>query len=133
MSIKYSMLGDLIYEAEGVIEYIRVIELEPLKLEGSYIANGRLRNDNIIKEYCTFTSTYKDNYISYGEGKHLIISNNDNIRWYGRGFGRYINNKQIWRGSGIFNSTIEEFNNIVGVVEAEINGKDIKIKVLEWK
>ncbi len=127
------MLGELIYEAEGAVEYIKVVELEPLKLEGSYTANGRLRNDNIIKEYCTFISIQRDNHTLYGEGRHLIISNNDNIRWYGRGFGKYINKRQIWRGSGIFNSTLEEFNNIIGVVEAEIIDKKIAIKAWEWK
>ncbi|GIU71023.1 MAG: hypothetical protein KatS3mg003_0502 [Candidatus Nitrosocaldaceae archaeon] len=128
------MLGDIIYEARGYIKYVRVIELDPLTLEGSYIAEGKLRNGINIKEYCTYTSVKKDKDTVYGEGKHAIITDDNNIlTWIGRGFGRKIDNKQIWRGSGIFTSNIEEFNDIVGIVEAEILDDRLEIKVWEWR
>lgn len=127
------MLGELIYEARGKITYTKLIELDPIIFEGSYIAHGRLRNDTGIKEHCTFTSIQKSNDIVYGEGKHLLIVNNDTIRWIGRGFGKRVDNKQVWRGAGIFESTIESFNDIVGVVEAEIVDEQLQIKVWEWR
>ncbi len=129
------MLADLIYTAKGKITYTRVIELEPIRLEGSYTASGKLRNGMEVNEYCTYQSMIKYDNINYGEGKHLLItSNNGIIRWVGRGFGRYINNKHVWRGSGIFESRdLAEFNAIVGVVEAEIVDGNIEISVWEWR
>ncbi len=127
------MLADLIYEAKGRITYTKVIELAPITFEGSYIAEGKLRGDASIKEYCTFTSIQKGSDIVYGEGKHVIMTDNGTITWTGRGFGKRVSNRQIWRGSGIFSSDIKSFNDIVGVVEAEIVDDKLEIKVWEWR
>lgn len=128
------MLGELIYEARGEVTNIRVIKLKPVKFEGTYIAEGTM-NDIKIKEYCTFISTRKSKSKVYGEGKHTIITeNNDTVVWIGRGFGKNVGNKQIWRGSGIFTSEdIERYNNIIGIVEAEIIDNKLEIKVWEWE
>ena len=126
------MLGDLIYEAKGKIIYTKVISTKPITFEGSYVADGKLRGNISIKEHCTFISEWRSNNIVYGEGKHVIITPDGTVTWVGRGFGKKVDDKQIWRGSGIFSSSIESFNDMIGVVEAEIDGDMLEIKVWEW-
>ena len=128
------MIGDIIYEAEGKIISKRIVSLDPITYEGNYVADGMLRNGMAIKEHCTYISIRKSKDKVYGEGKHVLItSDNHAITWIGRGFGLTLKDKQIWRGSGIFSSELKEFDDIIGMVEAEIINDKIRIKVWEWK
>ena len=135
------MLGDLFYEAKGIITSKRVLDLDGPKIESSYFLEGKMRGIEVI-EIGTFTSIPISNGIFFVEGKDIVtVKGNDDemATVIAQSISKLIgDSSKVVSGSNFYRSSttgkLSFLNNLVGVHEATIdNDGNIIYKVWEWK
>ena len=139
-----SMLGDLIYEAKGMIVYQRILAVEPrIKVENTILLNGLIHGITNISDIGTFINTMIDNttYYSQGHGFMTTQDGREMAKWTAQGIQELTvkeNGKSMFRGSAFYNTAskgkLAFLNNSMTVFESEIDGTgNILNKEWEWK
>jgi hypothetical protein len=135
-----NMKGDLFYEARGRITSKRVLDLERLEIESSYIVEGKMREIEVV-EIGTFTSIPTSENAYFVEGKDIVtVKGNvdETATVKAQGISKFNDSSKVVSGSNFYrslpNGQLSFLNNLVGVHEASVD-KDGNIiyKVWEWK
>lgn len=136
-----NMLGDLIYEGQGKITSIRVLDVNESKIEYSNSGTGKFKENIEVTEMWTACSTpLSDNKI-YGEGQGIYITKDGNEQITAKVYGvgnvsagkiRYVSG--LYFMSSSTGKNLSFLNSLVGVNEYEQDdsGKYIH-KIWEWK
>ena len=134
------MLGDLFYEAKGIITSKRVLDLDGPKIESSYFLEGKMRGIEVF-EIGTFTTTATSvNGVFFVEGKDIVyVKEGDEMATVkAQGISKIRNSSKVICGSNFYNSSntgkLSFLNNLAGVHEAYVDTDgNLIYKVWEWK
>lgn len=141
-------LGDLFYEAKGMITGQRVLDTEGPKIETtlSYSGTMKIGSDRVdVTHIATFWSSLRsrNDGAFYAEGKGVITAKDGSGEMateLGRGIIKSVDGtkKVVGRGLFIFSTSttgkLSFLNNLVGVLEYEADETgNSTLKVWEWK
>jgi len=134
------MLGELIYEAKGLIKSERVIDISELKIETTFEAKGKIKDVEVL-DLGTFWSVPRPDGRIYGENKSIFFTRNNNViaTAQDKVIGEKINGSTLrFIGSAFFKTSytgkLSFLNNIIGIFEAEVkDNKYLTVKKWEWK
>ena len=132
------MLGEMIYQGSGKRIVRRVLSTEPVKVEVTFEAGGKLLGMDAM-EIATYTSVIRADGTIYGEGAGVLMTTSgDSITWKGAGVGTFKERGAVsYRGAVYYHTAspkLSRLNTVAGVFEfeADENG-NTQTKVWEWK
>jgi len=132
------MLGELIYQASGKRIVRRVLSSEPVQVEVTFEAGGKVLGVDAM-EIGTYTSVIRPDGTIYGEGAGVLMTTaGDSITWKGAGVGTFKERGAVsYRGAVYYHtasSKLSRLNTVAGIFEfeADENG-NVQSKIWEWK
>ena len=132
------MLGELIYQGSGKRIVRRVLSTEPVKVEVTFEAGGKLLGVEAM-EIGTYTSVIRADGTIYGEGTGVLMTTSgDSITWKGAGVGTFKERGAVsYRGAVYYHTAspkLSRLNTVAGVFEFEADEHgNTQTKVWEWK
>jgi hypothetical protein len=132
------MLGELIYQGSGKRNVRRILSTEPLKVEVTFEAGGKVLGVEAM-EIGTYTSVIRSDGTIYGEGAGVLMTTaGDSITWKGAGVGTFKERGAVsYRGAVYYYTAspkLSRLNAVAGVFEFESDESgNIQTKVWEWK
>jgi len=135
------MLGDLVGEEKGKTTSLRVLDVQPPKMEISFSGEGKYRGvDGTV--FATYWSVLRPDGVLSGEGQAMIMSRDgqEMATSTGQGIGRFVEPGKIRFVGSVFYSTASKgklsfLNNLVAVFEHEREREsgNVSNKFWEWK
>ena len=132
------MLGEQIDESKGKRIVRKILSTEPLKLEVTVEAAGKLLGQDVT-EIITYSSQFRPDGSLYGEGEGVYLSSGgDVITWKGAGVGTLAaNGVAAYRGAVYFYTASPKFarlNTVPSVFEFQSDAQgNTQSKTWEWK
>ena len=137
------MLGEQLFEFERKFKGRRVLDAEGPKIETSVVANGKIKDIDII-ETVTYWTIPRASGVLYGEGLGVIMTKDGNggetATYTAQGIGKFVGSGRIsFRGSLFFNNLssakkLAFLNNLVAIFEDEVDeGGNTWAKAWEWR
>jgi hypothetical protein len=132
------MLGELIEESRGKRIVRRVLSTDPLKVEVTFEASGKLLGVDVV-EMVTYVSQVRADGSLYGEGEGAYVSSGgDVITWKGAGVGKLGGaGEAAYRGAIYYWTTSPKFarlNTVAGIFEFSADAQgNTQSKAWEWK
>ena len=132
------MLGELIEESKGKRGVRTVLSTNPLTVEVSFEAAGKLLGNDVM-EIATYTSHGRPDGSLYGEGEGAYMSSSgDVVTWKGAGVGSVGAGGSVsYRGAVYYSTASQKFarlNTVAGVFEFQSDAQgNTSSKTWEWK
>ena len=132
------MLGEKIEESRGKRTARRVLSDDPLEVEVSFEASGKLLGTD-ANEMGTYSSIVRPDGTLYGEGQGAYITTDGEvITWKGGGVGKLGAGGAVsYRGAIYYWSTSPKFtrlNSVAGLFEFEVDAQgNTRSQGWEWK
>lgn len=137
-------IGDLLYSTDnGNVTNVRILDTtDPIKTEVSFVEKGIINGTIQVTNQGTYIETYLSNDIIRGEGKGIIIAddNDEIVTWQAYDSGKLLNanESQIYHGIIFFNShspgKLSFLDNKTGlyIIEIGYNGSYSR-HIWEWR
>jgi hypothetical protein len=135
------MLGDLVGEEKGKTTSLRVLDVQPPKMEISFSGEGKYRGvDGVVS--ATYWSVLRPDGVLSGEGQAMIMSRDgqEMVTSSGQRIGHFVGGGKIRYVGSVFYSTTSKgklafLNNLVAVFEHEVEREsgNVSNKFWEWK
>lgn len=140
VNFRVHMLGEIIYEATGLIKNQRVINADKQKIETTFEARGKIKDIEVL-DVGTFWSVPRQDGSIYGENKSVFFTSDNDVIATAEDqvIGQNIDTTTLrFIGSAFFKTSydgrLSSLNNIIGVFEAEVkDNKHLTVKKWEWK
>lgn len=132
------MLGELIEETNGKRTVRRVLSTNPLTVEVSFEATGKLLGNDVM-EIATYTSSVRPDGSIYGTGEGAYMSaSGEAVSWTGAGVGTIGAGGNVsYRGAVYYSTASPKFarlNTVAGVFEFSSDAQGgTASKTWEWK